>query len=138
MMTLSPQFTYAFLLLLIRTSTMLVSAPLLGHKGIPSWTKVGFAVFIALVLVPTESKRLPEAPQDFGTVAAAVIVGIAARGVGPIVVLQPFVQRARPVHKVANRGCRQFLIGNKVAICAQAELQGGAQPADRAVILSVG
>ncbi|MCC7365471.1 MAG: flagellar biosynthetic protein FliR [Dehalococcoidia bacterium] len=73
MLTLSPQFTYAFLLLLIRTSAMLVSAPLLSHRGIPAWTKVGFAVFIALVLVPAESERLPDAPNDFGTVAAAVI-----------------------------------------------------------------
>jgi len=70
---LSPQFTYAFLLILVRTSAMLVSAPLLSHKGIPSWTKVGFALFFALVLVPLQGSRLPQPPENFGTLGAAVI-----------------------------------------------------------------
>lgn len=72
-MALSPQFTYAFLLILIRTSAMLVSAPLLSHKGIPAWSKVGFAVFFALVLVPLQEDRLPEPPATFGPLAAAVL-----------------------------------------------------------------
>ncbi|MGE5594400.1 MAG: flagellar biosynthetic protein FliR [Hyphomicrobiales bacterium] len=72
-MELSPQFTYAFLLILIRTSAMLVSAPLLNHKGIPAWTKIGFAVFFALVLVPLQQDRLPEPPADFGVLTAAVL-----------------------------------------------------------------
>ena len=47
----TPEYTYAFFLVLLRTSSMLVSAPLLSHKGIPAYTKVGFAVFFSLVLV---------------------------------------------------------------------------------------
>lgn len=66
-MTLSPQLTYAFLLLLLRTSAMLVSAPLLNHKGIPAYTRVGFAVFMALVLVPLQADTMPPAPASFGT-----------------------------------------------------------------------
>ncbi len=49
---LSPLATYTFLLILIRTSAMLVSSPLLSHRGIPAQAKVGFAVFTALVLTP--------------------------------------------------------------------------------------
>jgi flagellar biosynthetic protein FliR len=66
-LTLSPQLTYAFLLLLLRTSAMLVSAPLLSHKGIPAYTRVGFAVFMALVLVPLQAGAMPPPPQQFGT-----------------------------------------------------------------------
>jgi flagellar biosynthesis protein FliR len=72
-LNLSPAFTYTFFLILIRTSGMLVSAPLLSHKAIPSWTKVGFAVFFALVLVPLQQDHMPDPPQQFGTLADAVI-----------------------------------------------------------------
>jgi flagellar biosynthetic protein FliR len=72
-LNISPAFTYAFLLILIRTSGMLVSAPLLSHRGIPSWTKVGFAVFFALVLVPLQKDQLPPPPQQLGEVADGVI-----------------------------------------------------------------
>lgn len=70
---ISPAWSYSFLLILIRTSGMLVSAPLLSHKGIPSWTKVGFAVFFAIVLVPLQKDNLPAPPQQLGDVAAGVI-----------------------------------------------------------------
>lgn len=72
-MTLSPAFTYTFLLILIRTSGMLVSAPLLSHKGIPKGTKVGFSVFFALVLVPLQQDHMPAAPEQLGQVADAVL-----------------------------------------------------------------
>ncbi|HMO94564.1 MAG TPA: flagellar biosynthetic protein FliR [Tepidiformaceae bacterium] len=65
-MNLSPEFTYSFLLILLRTSAMLVASPLLSHKGIPAYTKVGFAVFVALVLVPLQGGRMPMPPQSFG------------------------------------------------------------------------
>ena len=72
-MELSPAFTYALLLVMIRTSTMLVTSPLLSHKGIPAMTKAGFAVFFALVLVPLNSDNLPAAPEQLGTVVDAVL-----------------------------------------------------------------
>jgi flagellar biosynthetic protein FliR len=72
-LNLSPAFTYTFFLILIRTSGMLVSAPLLSHKAIPSWTKVGFAVFFALVLVPLKNDHMPVPPEQFGGLADAVI-----------------------------------------------------------------
>jgi flagellar biosynthetic protein FliR len=72
-MNLSPAFTYTFLLILIRTSGMLVSAPLLSHRGIPKWTKVGFSVFFALVLVPLQQDHMPVPPQQLGQVVDGVI-----------------------------------------------------------------
>ncbi|MGH2633761.1 MAG: flagellar biosynthetic protein FliR [Tepidiformaceae bacterium] len=68
----SPAFTYTFFLILIRVSGMLVSAPLLSHKGIPSWTKVGFAVFFALVLVPLQQDSLAQPPTQLAQVVSAV------------------------------------------------------------------
>lgn len=73
MLAISPQLTWAFLLILIRTSGMLVSAPLLSHRGIPTVTKAGFAVMLALVLVPIEHDNLPPAPAQLGDVAGAVL-----------------------------------------------------------------
>lgn len=70
---LSPAFSYTFLLLLIRVSGMLVSAPLLSHKGIPSWTKVGFAIFFSLVLVPLQGDAMPQPPTQLGTLADGVL-----------------------------------------------------------------
>jgi flagellar biosynthetic protein FliR len=72
-LTLSPQFTWSFFLILIRTSGLLVSAPLLSHRGIPSQSKVGFAFFFALVLVPLEHERLAPPPEQLGDVADAVL-----------------------------------------------------------------
>jgi flagellar biosynthetic protein FliR len=73
MVELSPAFTYGLLLVLIRTSALLVTSPLLSHRGIPAMTKAGFAVFFALVLVPLEKDNLPPAPEGFGTLTVAVL-----------------------------------------------------------------
>ncbi|MGE0600541.1 MAG: flagellar biosynthetic protein FliR [Dehalococcoidia bacterium] len=64
--TVTPEYTYAFFLILLRTSSMLVSAPLLSHKGIPAYTKIGFAIFFSLVLVPMQGDNPPAPPQNFG------------------------------------------------------------------------
>ncbi|WBL34993.1 flagellar biosynthetic protein FliR [Tepidiforma flava] len=70
---LSPVTTYTFLLILIRTSAMLVSSPLLSHRGIPAQAKIGFAVFTALVLTPIT--RLPggQPPETFGRLVDDVL-----------------------------------------------------------------
>ncbi len=59
---LSPAATYTFLLILVRSSAMLVSSPLLSHRGIPAQAKIGFAIFTSLVLVPVT--RLPGGPPE--------------------------------------------------------------------------
>jgi flagellar biosynthetic protein FliR len=64
----TPEYTYTFFLMLLRTSSMLVSSPLLSHRGIPAYTKVGFAVFFSLVLVPLQGDEPPLPPQQFGTI----------------------------------------------------------------------
>jgi flagellar biosynthetic protein FliR len=73
MVELSPAFTYGTLLVLIRTSALLVTSPLLSHRGIPAMTKAGFALFFALVLVPLETEHLPAPPQQFGPLIEAVL-----------------------------------------------------------------
>jgi len=64
----TPEYTYAFFLILLRTTSMLVSAPLLSHKGIPAYTKIGFAIFFSLVLVPLQGDNPPAPPQNFAIV----------------------------------------------------------------------
>ena len=64
----TPEISYTFFLMLLRTSSMLVSAPLLSHKGIPAYTKIGFAIFFSLVLVPLQGDTPPAPPQNFGVV----------------------------------------------------------------------
>jgi flagellar biosynthetic protein FliR len=41
---------------------------LLSHKGIPAYTKIGFAVFFSLVLVPLQGDNPPLPPSNYGTV----------------------------------------------------------------------
>ncbi len=65
---ITPEYTYAFFLVLLRTTSMLVSSPLLSHRGIPAYTKVGFAIFFSLVLVPLQGDNPPPPPQNYGTV----------------------------------------------------------------------
>jgi flagellar biosynthetic protein FliR len=65
---ITPEYTYAFFLVLLRTTSMLVSSPLLSHKGIPAYTKIGFAVFFSLVLVPLQGDNPPLPPSNYGTV----------------------------------------------------------------------
>ena len=72
-LNLSPEFTYGFFLILIRTTSMLVSAPLLSHRAIPAWMRIGFSVFFSLVLTPLQADRLPGAPANYGTLAGAVL-----------------------------------------------------------------
>lgn len=70
---LSPEATYTFLLVLIRTTSMLVASPLLSHRGIPAQAKIGFALFTALVLTPIT--RLPggQAPETLGRLVDDVL-----------------------------------------------------------------
>jgi flagellar biosynthetic protein FliR len=69
----SPAFAYTLLLLLVRTSTMLVTAPLLSHRAIPPQLKAGFALFLALVLLPLDGKGLAEPPAQLGSLVVGVI-----------------------------------------------------------------
>lgn len=73
MLTFTPDLTYGFLLILIRTSAMLVSAPLLSHRSLPAWMRIGFAVFFSLVMVPLQKDHLPAPPENFGVLAAGVV-----------------------------------------------------------------
>jgi flagellar biosynthetic protein FliR len=71
--SVSPELTYGFFLILIRMTAMLVSAPLLSHRAIPAWTRIGFAILFSVVLVPLQKDTLPPAPSELGPVAGAVL-----------------------------------------------------------------
>lgn len=73
MPTIAPEYTWGFLLILFRTSGMLVSAPMLSHKSIPAQARIGMAVFFALVMLPLESEHLPAAPVDLAHMMAGVL-----------------------------------------------------------------
>ncbi|WP_322819148.1 flagellar biosynthetic protein FliR [Tepidiforma sp.] len=70
---LSPEATYTFLLILIRTASMLVASPLLSHRGIPAQAKIGFAVFTALVLTPITPLPSGRAPETLGRLVDDVL-----------------------------------------------------------------
>lgn len=70
---LSPEATYTFLLILIRTASMLVASPLLSHRGIPAQAKIGFAVFTALVLAPITRLPSGQAPETLGRLVDDVL-----------------------------------------------------------------
>ncbi len=70
---LTPEYTWGFLLILFRTSGLLVSAPMLSHRAIPAQARIGLAVFLALVMVPLQAQHLPAAPVDLGHLAAGVL-----------------------------------------------------------------
>lgn len=74
MLPTSPDLTFGFALISYRASAMLVSAPLFSNRAIPAWTKVGFCIFLALIVAPLTSGNLPSAPET-----AAGLVGPAVR-----------------------------------------------------------
>lgn len=45
-----------FVLLVVRTTSLIVTAPILGHQAVPFQIKVGFGLFLAFVLFPLQSK----------------------------------------------------------------------------------
>ncbi len=77
----SPELAFAFLLVLIRASAMMVSAPLLSNRAIPSWTKIGFCIFLAVVITPLAGDTLPPAPTlitgMIGPVVREILFGLA-------------------------------------------------------------
>jgi flagellar biosynthetic protein FliR len=44
-----------FVLLLVRTTSLIVTAPILGHQAVPFQIKVGLGLFLAFVLFPLQS-----------------------------------------------------------------------------------
>lgn len=60
---LSPLYLQNFALILARVSTVLVVAPVFGHRSIPPHAKIGLAVFVTLVFLPLESQQLAAVPN---------------------------------------------------------------------------
>ncbi len=62
-----------FVLVLVRVSGLLVSAPILGSGNIPVMAKVGLASMTALLLAPVVSAPAAPIPVDFGAFGALAV-----------------------------------------------------------------
>ncbi len=62
-----------FLMLLIRASGLLLTAPVLGHSQIPNKIKVGLVILFALVAMPSVPPESVPMAADLGTLAGMVL-----------------------------------------------------------------
>ncbi len=81
MLPTTPDLTFGFALILVRASAMMVSAPLFSNRAIPAWTKVGFCIFLGLIVAPLAQDSLPAAPLAatglIGPVIREILFGLA-------------------------------------------------------------
>jgi flagellar biosynthetic protein FliR len=75
------QFTL-FILLFVRATTMIVTAPLLGHQGVPVQIKIALGAFVAFVLFPFASAHLPPVDVSLGRV---IVMALQEAMVGAII-----------------------------------------------------
>jgi flagellar biosynthetic protein FliR len=70
-----------FMLVFVRMTGMFVVSPIFGRRNLPSYYKVGFAFFLALLLTASGAPAMPETgggPLEFALIALKeVLVGIA-------------------------------------------------------------
>ena len=75
-----------YLLIIIRLSSIFLTAPLFGSRNIPDMVKIAFSFIVAFLIFPAASKMAGPLPQDifsFGLLAiqqviTGVIIGFAA------------------------------------------------------------
>lgn len=75
-----------FLMILLRTGALLLAAPILGHRTIPTHTKIGLALVTSMVLFPMVSSKtvhLPSHLLSYGVllvreIVMGLIIGFAA------------------------------------------------------------
>lgn len=77
---LTPEMTFGFALVLVRATTLMVSAPVLRQRGVPAWTKIGFSILLAVVVTPL-ARDLPPPPDSIldmiGPVIREAVFGLA-------------------------------------------------------------
>lgn len=80
LLSVSPEWSATFLLVLARLSAAVVVLPLFGARGVPPQAKIGLALLLSLVVLPLQSTPLPAPPADLLSFAVAVgsevLVGI--------------------------------------------------------------
>ncbi|MCL5256767.1 MAG: flagellar type III secretion system protein FliR [Chloroflexi bacterium] len=76
----SPLYYGNFFLIFVRCTTVFLVAPVFSSRNFPSVAKVGFGLFMALVLLPLNSQDLTPLPGDTGLylllVGQEVLVGL--------------------------------------------------------------
>jgi len=87
----TPGWSAAFLLTVLRLSAALVVIPLFGANGVPAQTKIGLALLIALVILPLSATPEQTVPTDllpFALLAGSeALVGL-AMGIATLMVFQ--------------------------------------------------
>jgi len=79
--TLSSSYAIILFLMTVRTSALLLTTPIFGARTVPSVTKIGLALVLSLVLLPTTAAHAI-APESFGSLLVAIgketLVGLLA------------------------------------------------------------
>src|SRR5690242_8808575 len=82
MNTCTPMFleVWSFLLIFSRVAALLVTAPVLGSRSVPSTVKIGMAGLFSLALMPMVARQIAAIPADLltliGQIAAETVVGM--------------------------------------------------------------
>lgn len=79
--SISPEWSANFLLVLARISAAVIAMPLFGARGVPSQTKIGLALLLALIVVPLQGPHLRPIPTNLivfsSLIGSEVLIGIA-------------------------------------------------------------
>ncbi len=71
--SVSPEWSANFLLVLARISAAVIVMPLFGARGVPSQTKIGLALLLALIVVPLQTPTLQ--PVSTNLLVFASLIG---------------------------------------------------------------
>jgi flagellar biosynthetic protein FliR len=78
---ISPEWSANFLLVLARISAAVIAMPLFGARGVPSQTKIGLALLLALIVVPLQAPSLHPVPTNLivfsSLIGSEVLIGLA-------------------------------------------------------------
>lgn len=76
----SPIYYRNFFLIFVRCTTVFLAAPIFSARTFPVMAKLGFGLFLSLVLLPLNSQDLSPLPDDFGLylllIGQEVLVGL--------------------------------------------------------------
>lgn len=80
LVSVSPEWSATFLLVLARLSAAIVVVPFFGARGVPAQAKIGLALLLALIVLPLHAEPAQAAPTKLlafaATVGSEVLVGL--------------------------------------------------------------
>ena len=81
LLTVSPEWSATFLLVLARLSAAIVAIPLFGARGVPPQAKIGLALLLSLIVLPLQQQPLTPVSTNLlvfaSLVGSEVLVGLA-------------------------------------------------------------